>query len=257
MKSVSFAIGLCAAMLLATPVYGADFGDITRSLLRNSGSSEALKRQAERVAEREAIRELERAITSVDTPTTSKRQDVAANTSGEGVVTFYSRQYCSYCNKARAYFDKNGIPYRELDVERDSEARAQFQQYNVRGVPLILVGDQQLNGWSESQFKRLYKASTSSTATTANKVAPVRSDELSRGAAVAPSAAARTVVEEGAVMTAKIGNVPLYAGPAKSEEVVSHLKKGEEVVVMGPAQSGLVPVRGAMHEGWVETLLLR
>ena len=249
MKSTTRLLAVAAACFLAAPAQSVDFGDITRSLLR-SNPSEALKR----TAEREAIKELERVV-SVSTASSSKRQDNVAY-SGDANVIFYSRQGCGYCNKARAYFDNNGIQYRELDVERDEEARAQFQQFNARGVPLILVGDQQLNGWSESQFKRLYKQSAGTSPSNATKTTPVPSGELSRGAtSVTPKGP--TVVEEGAVLVAKISGVPLYAGPDKSEQVLSHLKKGEEVVVMGPVQSGLVPVRGSLHEGWVESLLLR
>jgi glutaredoxin len=71
-------------------------------------------------------------------------------------VILYSASWCGYCRKAREYFKKKGIPFVEIDVEMSTKGREDFARLHGRGVPLILVGDQRLNGFSRYRFDRLY-----------------------------------------------------------------------------------------------------
>lgn len=72
-------------------------------------------------------------------------------------VVMYSAQWCGYCRKARDYFRSNGVAFRERDVEMDSAARADYERLGGTGLPLILVGDRRLDGFSEDGFRRLYE----------------------------------------------------------------------------------------------------
>ena len=71
-------------------------------------------------------------------------------------VTMYSTDWCGYCRKAKAYFEANNIPYEELDIERDATAKREFDRLGGGGVPLILVGDRRMRGFSEARFEQLY-----------------------------------------------------------------------------------------------------
>lgn len=71
-------------------------------------------------------------------------------------VTMYATSWCGYCAKARKYFRENGIPYTEYDIEQDPEARRAYDALNGRGVPVILVKDRRLNGFSVDGFERIY-----------------------------------------------------------------------------------------------------
>lgn len=71
-------------------------------------------------------------------------------------VVMYSTVRCGYCRKARAYFKANGIVYTDYDVETSNKGRQDYQRMGARGVPVILVGDQRMNGFSESAFASLY-----------------------------------------------------------------------------------------------------
>jgi glutaredoxin len=73
-------------------------------------------------------------------------------------IKMYSTEWCAYCKKARDYLGRNRIRYTELDVEKSEGARAQYQQLGGRGVPVILVGTQRMNGFSEEHFARMLKA---------------------------------------------------------------------------------------------------
>lgn len=73
-----------------------------------------------------------------------------------GRVTMYATSWCGYCKKARRYFRDNGVRYTEYDIEKDPAAKRRYDAMGGRGVPLILVGDRRMNGFSESGFERIY-----------------------------------------------------------------------------------------------------
>ncbi|OZG74432.1 glutaredoxin family protein [Hahella sp. CCB-MM4] len=71
-------------------------------------------------------------------------------------VVMYSTSWCGYCKKAREYFHANHINYVDYDIENDDSARRRYDQLGAKGVPVILVGNKRMNGFSESGFKRIY-----------------------------------------------------------------------------------------------------
>jgi glutaredoxin len=70
-------------------------------------------------------------------------------------VVMYATSWCPYCAQARAYFARAGIAYVEHDVEKSARANAAFKRLGGRGVPLIVVGREKLNGFSEQGFEHL------------------------------------------------------------------------------------------------------
>jgi glutaredoxin-like YruB-family protein len=70
-------------------------------------------------------------------------------------VVMYATSWCPYCAKARAYFGRKGIAYTEYDVEKSPTAKAELKRLGGRGVPLILVGREQMSGFSEEGFDAL------------------------------------------------------------------------------------------------------
>ncbi|NTV38260.1 MAG: hypothetical protein HGA82_03660, partial [Anaerolineales bacterium] len=71
-------------------------------------------------------------------------------------VVMFSAEWCGYCRKARQYFQANRVAFRERDVDKDPAARREYERLGGSGLPLILVGDQRLSGFSEDGFRRLY-----------------------------------------------------------------------------------------------------
>lgn len=76
---------------------------------------------------------------------------LAANGSEE--VVLFSTSWCGYCRKAREYLNTNGIAHVEYDIEKSSEGKRRFDELGGRGVPLILVGDQAIRGWSPAALQ--------------------------------------------------------------------------------------------------------
>lgn len=68
-------------------------------------------------------------------------------------VVLFSTSWCGYCRKAREYLNSNGIAHVEYDIEKSSEGKRQFAELGGRGVPLILVGNQEIRGWNPAALK--------------------------------------------------------------------------------------------------------
>ncbi|MFO1319438.1 MAG: glutaredoxin family protein [Burkholderiales bacterium] len=72
-------------------------------------------------------------------------------------VRLFSAAWCGYCRRAKAHFAQRGIPYEDLDVERNGAAGREFAQLGGRGVPLILVGDQRMDGYDPGGLEAMLK----------------------------------------------------------------------------------------------------
>ncbi len=71
-------------------------------------------------------------------------------------VVLYSTQRCGFCRKARAHFAARGIPYTEYDVETTEKGWRDYNRMKGRGVPIILIDGERMNGFSASLFDRMY-----------------------------------------------------------------------------------------------------
>ena len=67
-------------------------------------------------------------------------------------VVLYTTQRCGYCKKAKQFLGRHNIAYREYDVETSSKGKRDFKRLNGQGVPIILVGKQRMDGFSEGRM---------------------------------------------------------------------------------------------------------
>ena len=72
-------------------------------------------------------------------------------------VVMYSASWCGVCKKAKRYFEEKGIKYTEYDVENNAKGRAEFKRLGAKGVPVILVGNRRMNGFSIDGFENIYQ----------------------------------------------------------------------------------------------------
>jgi glutaredoxin len=90
---------------------------------------------------------------------TISRPEVTSLDSGFGSqkkVVIYSTEWCGACRKAKSYFKQKSIPYKEYDVEKSAKGRRDYKRLKGKGVPIILVGKQRMNGFSTSRFESIY-----------------------------------------------------------------------------------------------------
>jgi glutaredoxin len=71
-------------------------------------------------------------------------------------VVLYSMKNCVHCDAAKQFFSKQNITYRLCDVKTPN-GQKEFRRLGFRGVPVIKVGDEFLNGFNAKQFLALYQ----------------------------------------------------------------------------------------------------
>ena len=66
------------------------------------------------------------------------------------MLTIYSKTVCPYCVNAKNYLKAKNIPFREINIEQDEEARGFIQQLGLRTVPQIFMDGKIFveGGWS-------------------------------------------------------------------------------------------------------------
>lgn len=69
-------------------------------------------------------------------------------------VVMYSAEWCGVCKKARAFMVRKKIPFREYDIEKTAKGKRDYRQLNGNGVPLILVGENRMSGFSGGKLLR-------------------------------------------------------------------------------------------------------
>lgn len=82
------------------------------------------------------------------------QQVTAADISSEHELVFFSAVWCGYCDRARRWFDAQGVDYLEIDIESSTEAQQLWREAGGRGVPLVLVGEQRIAGYAPAAFAR-------------------------------------------------------------------------------------------------------
>lgn len=84
----------------------------------------------------------------------------AAESHGQHInspVIMYSTRWCPYCKKAREYFKRHQISYVEYDIEASATNLESFRALNGNGVPLILVGERRMQGFTPQSFEVLLR----------------------------------------------------------------------------------------------------
>lgn len=72
-------------------------------------------------------------------------------------VIMYSTRWCPYCKKAREYFKRHQFSYVEFDIEASTTNLESFRALNGNGVPLILVGERRMQGFTPQSFEALLR----------------------------------------------------------------------------------------------------
>ena len=62
-------------------------------------------------------------------------------------VKIYTTQTCPYCVRAKRLLQKKNVPYEEIDVSWDDDARTKLvQRTGQRTVPQIFIGERHVGG---------------------------------------------------------------------------------------------------------------
>jgi glutaredoxin 3 len=68
-------------------------------------------------------------------------------------VTVYSTPTCSFCRAAKQYLQQRSIPFRDVDVSRDTRAAAEMvRKTGQSGVPVIDVNGRTIVGFDKTRL---------------------------------------------------------------------------------------------------------
>lgn len=72
-------------------------------------------------------------------------------------VTLFSAQWCGSCRNAKAYMTSHNIAFEEWDIDKSDYARAKMNEFGTKAIPVILVGNQKMVGFSPESFEAMRK----------------------------------------------------------------------------------------------------
>ncbi len=107
---------------------------------------------------RSAAKRIEVDINSYEGVTVKPFTAFKSTSPGRNSVVMYSAVWCGVCKRARQYFRAQKIPFREYDIETTHKGKQDYVRLKGRGVPIILVGEKRMNGFSVSGFHRIYES---------------------------------------------------------------------------------------------------
>jgi len=83
-------------------------------------------------------------------PTKAVAQPTGQSRAG---VELYTTSWCRYCRQARDFLSRNGIAFREYDVEKDPAAARRLEQLGVgSGVPVAVINGRTIRGFSPGTY---------------------------------------------------------------------------------------------------------
>lgn len=67
-------------------------------------------------------------------------------------VKVYTSSTCPYCVMAKDYLKERGIEFEEKNVQTDKEARAELMKMGYTGVPVVVIGDEEIVGFDKAKI---------------------------------------------------------------------------------------------------------
>ena len=71
-------------------------------------------------------------------------------------VTLFGTRWCPYCRGARTYLAQHGVAYQEIDIDTPSGRYAYDAAGGRSGVPLLIVGDRRVQGFSQKGYDGIF-----------------------------------------------------------------------------------------------------
>jgi len=62
------------------------------------------------------------------------------------MITVYSKNNCPFCDRAKQLLESKAVPYTEVNIENDQDARQMLVDKGLRSVPQIFHGYELIPG---------------------------------------------------------------------------------------------------------------
>ena len=74
---------------------------------------------------------------------------------GNPRITLYGTRQCPACRQARSYLQQRKLAFQELDVSINLRAQKALARLGAKGVPVIMIGDDRVDGFDRKRLDRL------------------------------------------------------------------------------------------------------
>ena len=71
------------------------------------------------------------------------------------IVVVYTSNTCPYCNMAKEYLQDKNVEFEEKNIQEDNVARDELMKMGHLGVPVILVGEEEVVGFDQNKLDEL------------------------------------------------------------------------------------------------------
>ena len=78
--------------------------------------------------------------------------------SAESPIKIYTVSWCKYCRALIKYLDERDLKYINVDVEKDEDAKQEFESLGGGGYPLIIVGEILIRGFDQHTIESAIEA---------------------------------------------------------------------------------------------------
>ncbi|BCD68612.1 glutaredoxin domain-containing protein [Nitratiruptor sp. YY09-18] len=69
-------------------------------------------------------------------------------------VVLFTSPGCVWCTRAKQFFRKNNIRFKEIDISKDQKAAQDCVRHGCRGVPVVLVGSRWICGFDQAKIEK-------------------------------------------------------------------------------------------------------
>lgn len=75
----------------------------------------------------------------------------------EQLVVVYSTSWCGHCKNAKSYLNAMHVEFTNYDIETSEVGKQKYQALKGKGVPLIFVGNQRIDGFDKPALEKALK----------------------------------------------------------------------------------------------------
>lgn len=70
-------------------------------------------------------------------------------------VSVYTSNTCPYCTMAKDYLKEKNIEFEEKNIQEDKVARDELMKMGHLGVPVIVIGEEEIVGFDQRKIDEL------------------------------------------------------------------------------------------------------
>ncbi|NOX16458.1 MAG: glutaredoxin family protein [Epsilonproteobacteria bacterium] len=69
-------------------------------------------------------------------------------------VVLFTSPGCHWCVTAKQYLKTNNIKFKNIDINKDTNAAKDCQKHGCKGVPVLLIGSRWICGFDKTKIKK-------------------------------------------------------------------------------------------------------